>query len=115
MLFSEEDLKKKLEQLQTDKAKNEKEYAEWQASCEAWKKSHANHPNKELFNKYNEEVLIFIDKVIRISKICKKDRLGGKSYGRHVRLFYIRLNSEKFQIFIFKSKLSKNCRISLFS
>ena len=52
-------MKKKLEQLQTDKAKNEKEYAEWQASCEAWKKSHANHPNKELFNKYNEEVLIF--------------------------------------------------------
>ena len=72
MLFSEEDLKKKLEQLQTDKAKNEKEYAEWQASCEAWKKSHANHPNKELFNKYNEEVLIFIDKVIRVSKRYKK-------------------------------------------
>ena len=71
MLFSEEDLKKKLEQLQTDKAKNEKEYAEWQASCEAWKKSHANHPNKELFNKYNEEVLIFIDKVIRTSKRYK--------------------------------------------
>ena len=61
ILSSEEDLKKKLEQLQTDKAKNEKEYAEWQASCEAWKKSHANHPNKELFNKYNEEVLIFTD------------------------------------------------------
>ena len=70
--FSEDDLKKKLEQLQTDKAKNEKEYAEWQASCEAWKKSHANHPNKELFNKYNEEVLIFIDKVIRVSKRYKK-------------------------------------------
>ena len=69
--FSEEDLKKKLEQLQTDKAKNEKEYAEWQASCEAWKKSHANHPNKELFNKYNEEVLIFIGKVIRVSKRYK--------------------------------------------
>ena len=71
MLFSEEDLKKKLEQLQTDKAKNEKEYAEWQASCEAWKKSHANHPNKELFNKYNEEVLLFTDKVIRVSKRYK--------------------------------------------
>ena len=71
MIFSEEDLKKKLEQLQTDKAKNEKEYAEWQASCEAWKKSHANHPNKELFNKYNEEVLLFTDKVIRVSKRYK--------------------------------------------
>ena len=59
-------MKKKLEQLQTDKAKNEKEYAEWQASCEAWKKSHANHPNKELFNKYNEEVLIFLIKILRV-------------------------------------------------
>ena len=72
MIFSEEDLKKKLEQLQTDKAKNEKEYAEWQASCEAWKKSHANHPNKELFNKYNEEVLLFTDKVISVLKGYKK-------------------------------------------
>ena len=68
-------MKKKLEQLQTDKAKNEKEYAEWQASCEAWKKSHANHPNKELFNKYNEEVLVFTDKASQKDiKICFKIR-----------------------------------------
>jgi hypothetical protein len=36
-------------------SKCEKEYTDWQSSCEKWKKEHVNHPNKSLFEKYNSQ------------------------------------------------------------
>ena len=56
IIFSEDDLKTKLDNLRREKRKCQAEYNEWQANCEEWRKSHGNHPNKALFEKYNNEV-----------------------------------------------------------
>ena len=49
-------MKTKMELLKEEKDKCEKEYRTWQDSCEKWKTAHADHPNKQLFDKYISEV-----------------------------------------------------------
>ena len=56
LFLSEQELKTKMELLKEEKDKCEKEYRTWQDSCEKWKTAHADHPNKQLFDKYISEV-----------------------------------------------------------
>lgn len=53
--YSERELKAKLDQLKDETEKCEADYQAWKTNCDNWKKSHANHPNKALFEKYNKE------------------------------------------------------------
>ena len=53
--YGEKDLQAKLDILKEDTKKCQADYLAWKANCDNWKKSHATHPNRALFDQYNKD------------------------------------------------------------
>lgn len=53
--YGEKELQAKLDILKEDTKKCQADYLAWKANCDNWKKSHANHPNRALFDQYNKD------------------------------------------------------------